>query len=62
MAPEVLNGEMYNSRADIWSLGIVLFEMVFGYCPFGQGSMSDLMDHIRNFSLQIPKGVISHCT
>ncbi len=34
MAPEILKGENYNIKADIWSIGIVLFEMLFGFCPF----------------------------
>lgn len=35
MAPEVLNKEVYGSKADIWSCGIVLYEMLYGYCPYG---------------------------
>lgn len=34
MAPEVLKGNFYDARADIWSLGIVLFEMLYGFCPY----------------------------
>jgi serine/threonine-protein kinase ULK/ATG1 len=34
MAPEVLNGQAYTMKADVWSLGVVLYRMIFGFCPF----------------------------
>ena len=41
-APEVMMGGKYNYKADIWSLGILICELVGGFTPFR--SSSDLFD------------------
>ena len=34
MSPELLSRKKYNSKSDIWSLGVILFEMIHGYPPY----------------------------
>ena len=54
MAPEVLKEEIYTSKADIWSMGVVLFEMLFGYCPFESSSIAELMNKLQKLEVEIP--------
>lgn len=34
MAPEILEKRSYNYKADIWSLGVIIFELLTGHTPF----------------------------
>ena len=41
MAPEVMHGKSYNYKADIWSIGTIMFEMVAGFPPFVGKNLED---------------------
>jgi len=34
MAPEIVKDKPYNQCIDVWSLGILLYELLHGYSPF----------------------------
>lgn len=55
MAPEVLNGKRYNHKADVWSLGIVFFEMIVGFTPFTGKDKPDLKRNLEAGNYGLPK-------
>ena len=50
MAPEIVGSEMYDFSVDIWSLGILLYELIMGHSPFRSKSKKD-----RNIRIKIKK-------
>ena len=54
MSPEQVRGEPADHRSDIFSLGIVLFEMVSGIQPFRRDSPVESMNAILHFDAVLP--------
>jgi serine/threonine-protein kinase ULK/ATG1 len=47
MAPEILRYEKYDAKADLWSVGAVLYEMSVGRPPFKAKNHIDLLKRIE---------------
>ncbi|KAM6981401.1 serine/threonine-protein kinase ULK3 [Aplochiton taeniatus] len=57
MAPEMVCRRQYDSRVDLWSVGVILFEALFGRAPFASRSFAELEDKIRSDRpIELPPG------
>ena len=62
MAPEILNDKPYNYKVDMWSLGVTMFEALFGTTPFFGIDREDLTRNINVGLIRLPLDIkISDC-
>lgn len=54
MAPEVLRHESYEAKADLWSVGTVVYEMAVGNPPFHARNHIELLDKVVNNPVSFP--------
>ena len=69
MAPEMINDEYYDKGIDIWSLGVLLYEMIHGYSPFranhfikdAKKAQVEIFINIKNNNYSINKNISEEC-
>lgn len=54
MAPEILRYEKYDAKADLWSVGTVMYEMVTGKPPFRAANHVELLRKIEQQADRLP--------
>ncbi|CAH9099357.1 unnamed protein product [Cuscuta epithymum] len=54
MAPELVREQPYNHTADLWSLGVILYELFVGQPPFYTNSVYALVRHIIKDPVKYP--------
>jgi len=67
MAPEMLTGNGYNCMVDVWSLGILFYEMLTGDIPFGGDSYEEIANSVLDGKYEmpgpeVPKGAVDLLT
>jgi serine/threonine protein kinase len=50
-APEIIDGRSFDAKADMWSLGVLLYAMLAGFAPFGQRNGARQTERIRKGEL-----------
>ena len=48
LAPEQMDGRSVDRRSDVYSLGVVLYELLVGKKPFDGKSLEEIMDAVKN--------------
>lgn len=46
MSPQILEETVFSSKCDIWSLGMVFYEMLYGKTPFTGKTPGQLLTNI----------------
>ena len=61
MAPEIIQSENYDYSVDIWSLGILLYELLMGHSPFKDKTTKNTIVNIKLHELKFDKEISEDC-
>lgn len=65
MAPEILLKKKYNTMSDLWSVGVIMYEMLCGNVPYESKNLIDLIHKIKKkdiiFPLEITANISHDC-
>jgi serine/threonine protein kinase len=60
-SPQILDGEAYSFKCDVWSAGCLIFESIFGSTPWTGRNEVELSARIKTQKLAFPTAVSEDC-
>jgi aurora kinase, other len=54
ICPEILNRQPYDTRLDLWTVGVLAFELASGRAPFESSSRHETSRKIKSLEYQFP--------
>lgn len=57
MSPEALQGNIYTSKNDVWSVGVILYEMLHGKAPWACSNEKQLIEEINKNNIYLLKSL-----
>ena len=62
MAPEMILQRQYDAKVDLWSVGVILFECLFGRAPYKSKSVDELLLKIKeDKEIEVPENISGSC-
>ena len=58
VSPEMVKKYPYNEKVDIWGIGVLIFELLFGYPPFSSNFNEDRYNNIKEGKINWPQEII----
>ena len=57
MAPEIVLKHQYDAKVDLWSVGVILYECLFGKAPYSSRTLNELIEKIKKDKpIEVPLG------
>lgn len=57
MSPEALQGNIYTTKNDIWSVGVILYEILHGKAPWACSNERQLIEEINKNNIYLLKNL-----
>lgn len=51
MAPETIEGKPYGLQADMFAVGVILYQMIFSYYPFDSSDKKTFLTAVKENSI-----------
>ena len=58
-APEILDN-IFDATSDVWSIGVIIYQMLYGEVPFGGENINEVTSNIKNEKIALTSNISSN--